>query len=143
MEIDHANTNLDADAALRANLTEQSVKASNGDHDAAITDQELARKLDNYSLESIVELKISRFLDQIGTYYPESLHALIMKKAEKPLLNQILRRTGGNQVHAARILGINRNTLRKKNENLRIQLKNTKIKRAIKSLSSGYEMTQS
>ena len=77
-------------------------------------DKDLAQNLDNYSLESIVELKISRFLEQIGNYYPESLHATIMRKVEKPLLNQILRRTGGNQVHAARILGINRNTLRKK-----------------------------
>ena len=81
---------------------------------ASITDSDLVTRLDSYSLESIVELKISRFLDQIGTYYPESLHALIMRKSEKPLLSQILRRTGGNQVHAARILGINRNTLRKK-----------------------------
>jgi len=77
-------------------------------------DKDLAQNLDNHSLESIVELKISRFLEQIGSYYPESLHATIMRKVEKPLLNQILRRTGGNQVHAARILGINRNTLRKK-----------------------------
>ena len=77
-------------------------------------DKELAKTLDCHSLESIVELKISRFLEQIGTYYPEALHATIMRKTEKPLLNQILRRTGGNQVHAARILGINRNTLRKK-----------------------------
>ena len=81
---------------------------------AAIEDNDLALKLDDYALEAIVELKISRFLDQIGTYYPENLHSLIMRKVEKPLINQILRRTGGNQVHAARILGINRNTLRKK-----------------------------
>ncbi len=81
---------------------------------SASSDEALADKLDSYSLESIVELKISRFLDQVGKYYPQNLYALIMKKTEKPLLNQILRRTGGNQVHAARILGINRNTLRKK-----------------------------
>jgi Fis family transcriptional regulator len=37
-----------------------------------------------------------------------------MSKVEKPLLIQILRRVGGNQVQAAKILGINRNTLRKK-----------------------------
>ncbi|NRA64342.1 MAG: hypothetical protein HRU19_07650 [Pseudobacteriovorax sp.] len=37
-----------------------------------------------------------------------------MSKVEKPLLVQILRRVGGNQVQAAKILGINRNTLRKK-----------------------------
>jgi DNA-binding protein Fis len=84
------------------------------DSQSAMLDKDLAQKLDSYSLESIVELKISRFLDQLGTYYPENLYDLIMKKTEKPLLNQILRRTGGNQVHASRILGINRNTLRKK-----------------------------
>jgi len=77
-------------------------------------DPEIAGKLDKYSLEAIVEWKIARFLDQIGTYYPENLHGLIMKKVEKPLVSQILKRTGGNQVHASRILGINRNTLRKK-----------------------------
>lgn len=77
-------------------------------------DAELASRLDKHSLESIVELKISRFLDQLAGFHPEDLHSLIMKKVEKPLLNQILRRTGGNQVHASRILGINRNTLRKK-----------------------------
>ena len=81
---------------------------------SAMADKDLALKLDGYSFESIVELKISRFLDQLGTYYPENLYDIIMKKTEKPLLNQILRRTGGNQVHASRILGINRNTLRKK-----------------------------
>ncbi len=81
---------------------------------SAMSDQDFATSLDGYSLESVVELKISRFLDQIGTYYPENLHSLIMKKVEKPLINQILRRTGGNQVHASKILGINRNTLRKK-----------------------------
>ena len=79
-----------------------------------ISDNDLAGKLDSYSLEAIVEWKISRFLDQIGTYYPENMYDMIMKKVEKPLVKQILQRTGGNQVHAARILGINRNTLRKK-----------------------------
>ena len=79
-----------------------------------LVDGELAARLDKYSLESIVELKIARFLDQLSGFHPEDLHSLIMKKVEKPLLNQILRRTGGNQVHASRILGINRNTLRKK-----------------------------
>ncbi len=33
---------------------------------------------------------------------------------EKPLLRAVLRETGGNQVRAALIPGINRNTLRKK-----------------------------
>ena len=79
-----------------------------------IDDIDLISRLDKYSIEDVVELKISRFLDQIGTFYPENVHDLLMSKVEKPLLVQILRRVGGNQVQAAKILGINRNTLRKK-----------------------------
>ncbi|MCX6126820.1 MAG: Fis family transcriptional regulator [Proteobacteria bacterium] len=78
------------------------------------SDGEFANKLDGFSLESVVEHKISRFLDQVGSLYPDDLHDLILGKVEKPLLTQILRRMGGNQVQASRVLGINRNTLRKK-----------------------------
>lgn len=77
-------------------------------------DADLVSRLDQSSIEDVVELKIARFFDQIGTFYPDNVHELIMAKVEKPLLSQILRRVGGNQVHASRILGINRNTLRKK-----------------------------
>jgi DNA-binding protein Fis len=77
-------------------------------------DPDLERRLDQLSIEDVVELKISRFLDQLGSFFPDDLHEMIIAKVERPLLNQILRRVGGNQVHASRILGINRNTLRKK-----------------------------
>lgn len=79
-----------------------------------ILDNALIESLDKYSIEDVVELKISRFLDRMGTFHPENMYELIMSKVEKPLLTQILRRVGGNQVQAAKILGINRNTLRKK-----------------------------
>jgi DNA-binding protein Fis len=78
------------------------------------SDGEFTNKLDSFSLESVMEHKIARFLDQVGGMYPEDLHDLILGKVEKPLLTQILRRMGGNQVQASRVLGINRNTLRKK-----------------------------
>jgi len=43
-----------------------------------------------------------------------NLYDLMMGLVEKPLLRAVLRETGGNQLRAAQILGINRNTLRKK-----------------------------
>jgi two-component system nitrogen regulation response regulator GlnG len=39
---------------------------------------------------------------------------------EKPLFEHALRETGGNQLRAAQLLGINRNTLRKRLDDLRI-----------------------
>ena len=44
-----------------------------------------------------------------GAIYHEALSAM-----EKPLIERVLRETAGNQVRAASVLGINRNTLRKK-----------------------------
>ncbi len=85
----------------------------NGTHAPLAHNGELA-SLEKYSIEDVVEFKISRFLDQIGSFFPDDLHDVIMSKVEKPLISQILRRVGGNQVHASKILGINRNTLRKK-----------------------------
>lgn len=41
------------------------------------------------------------------------VYALVMAAAEKPLVETILEHTNGNQFHAAALLGINRNTLRK------------------------------
>ena len=51
-----------------------------------------------------------------GQIYPHFLGAM-----ERPLLLHILERTGGNQLRAAELLGINRNTLRKKLRELGIR----------------------
>lgn len=105
---DSQTTDLSQPRANGAHVANRTTRGIN------IDDQDLIARLDKYSIEDVVELKISRFLDQIGTFYPENVHELLMSKVEKPLLIQILRRVGGNQVQAAKILGINRNTLRKK-----------------------------
>ena len=38
----------------------------------------------------------------------------VMERVERPLIESVLLRTEGNQIRAAALLGINRNTLRKK-----------------------------
>ncbi|UCE87719.1 MAG: sigma-54-dependent Fis family transcriptional regulator, partial [Deltaproteobacteria bacterium] len=46
----------------------------------------------------------------------------VLERVERPLLETVLARTGGNQIRAAALLGINRNTLRKKITELGIEL---------------------
>jgi two-component system nitrogen regulation response regulator GlnG len=46
----------------------------------------------------------------------------VLERVERPLLETVLRRTGGNQIRAAALLGINRNTLRKKITELGIEI---------------------
>ena len=42
------------------------------------------------------------------------LFALVMREVERPLLETVLAHSGGSRTKAARMLGINRGTLRKK-----------------------------
>jgi len=65
-------------------------------------------------LTDILSAKIREMLASFGTAEPRDLHARVLAMVEKPLFEAVLESTGGNQLKAADILGINRNTLRKK-----------------------------
>ena len=66
------------------------------------------------SLEEIIERKLVECVRGLREHASANLYGLMIGLVEKPLLRAVLRETGGNQVRAAQILGINRNTLRKK-----------------------------
>jgi two-component system nitrogen regulation response regulator GlnG len=51
----------------------------------------------------------------------ENLYREAVEQIERPLIEAVLKKTHGNQLKAARLLGINRNTLRKKIEELNLQ----------------------
>jgi DNA-binding protein Fis len=70
-------------------------------------------------LNSNLSLLIENYFDQYVQSYNlsdchGSLYELVMGQVEKPLICMVLEHTKGNQSQAAEILGINRNTLRKK-----------------------------
>jgi two-component system nitrogen regulation response regulator GlnG len=66
------------------------------------------------SLEEVIERKLIECVRGLREHASANLYDLMIGLVEKPLLRAVLRETGGNQVRAAQILGINRNTLRKK-----------------------------
>ncbi|MFI5364298.1 MAG: helix-turn-helix domain-containing protein [Candidatus Binatia bacterium] len=75
---------------------------------------------DDMSLEDIVRLKLKEYFRQTRDVEPRDLYPLIIERVERPLIELTLERTHGNQLKAAAILGINRNTLHKKITQLKI-----------------------
>ncbi len=74
------------------------------------------------SLEELVIRAVDRLFDGRGE--ATDVYQKIQQRVERPLLEIVLERTNGNQIRAAAILGINRNTLRKKIAELAIELPN-------------------
>lgn len=67
------------------------------------------------TLGAAVEHHLERYFSLHGsTPPPPGLYDRILKEVELPLIALTLAATHGNQVKAAEVLGINRNTLRKK-----------------------------
>ena len=71
------------------------------------------KKVHNF-LEKWLDKSIKQYVSVMGQDSNGHLHELIMGGIEKPLVEIVLKETNGNQTQAANILGINRNTLRKK-----------------------------
>ena len=66
------------------------------------------------TLEEVIARKMYECVRGLRGHASANLHALMVGLVEKPLLRAVMRETKGNQVRAAQLLGINRNTLRKK-----------------------------
>ena len=75
------------------------------------------------SLESLVEAKLRSCMSGVEKLEKGDIHSMVLEQVERPLIRFILEKTRWNQVKTADILGINRNTLRKKISELGIELK--------------------
>ena len=61
-----------------------------------------------------VSYSLSQYLQDLNGEKPSSLYSMVISQVEKPLLEIVMQHAGNNQSLAASMLGINRNTLRKK-----------------------------
>ena len=62
----------------------------------------------------LVRRAIDGYFRDLDGERARGVYDMVMNCVEKPLLESVLHRVQGNQTHAAQMLGINRNTLRKK-----------------------------
>jgi two-component system, NtrC family, nitrogen regulation response regulator GlnG len=75
------------------------------------------------SLSAAVERHLSQYFSGYrDTLPPPGLYHRVLREVEGPLIGAALAATRGNQIRAAELLGVNRNTLRKKVRDLDLQV---------------------
>jgi len=80
------------------------------------------------TISAAMERHLTRYFADFGdTLPPPGLYHRILREVEQPLLSAALAATRGNQIRAADLLGVNRNTLRKKIRDLDIQVIRTSM----------------
>jgi Fis family transcriptional regulator len=72
------------------------------------------------TLEQCVRRSLEQYFSDLGGARPHALHDMVLAAVERPLLQFAMERSDGNQSAAAELLGINRNTLRKKLQEYRL-----------------------
>src|SRR5262249_53575628 len=106
-------------AELKATARRLVVRVARGRIEAGDVDEVLpvvAERvpLEDLAFEDMVKAKLAGLLARIDGYPVHDLYEKVLARVERPLFDLVLAHTGGNQVKAAEILGLNRNTLRKK-----------------------------
>lgn len=89
------------------------------------SDNLFVANLQAVSLEKLVKCKLEVLFQQQKEAQVElnGLYNVVLEQVEKPLIELALRNYNGNQVKTAQMLGINRNTLKKKIDNYKIRVK--------------------
>jgi Fis family transcriptional regulator, factor for inversion stimulation protein len=72
-------------------------------------------------LANSVKSSLDQYFKDLDGEPPHALYDMVLSCIEKPLLEYIMQHATGNQSKAAEILGLNRNTLRKKIQQYNIE----------------------
>ncbi|MDA0275552.1 MAG: Fis family transcriptional regulator [Proteobacteria bacterium] len=72
-------------------------------------------------LAEAVKRALERYFKDMDGERPTAIYDMVLKNIEKPLIETVLIKASGNQSQAAAMRGIDRNTLRKKIQQLRIK----------------------
>jgi Fis family transcriptional regulator len=74
----------------------------------------MEQHLDENELAVCVRQVLGQYFKDLDGEIPAGIYDMVLHCVEKPVLEMVLDKAGGNQSRAADMLGINRNTLRKK-----------------------------
>jgi len=70
--------------------------------------------MSQHELAKCVTDSLEQYFRDLDGEKPAAIYDMVLKSVEKPMLELVLAKAGANQTLAAEMLGINRNTLRKK-----------------------------
>lgn len=65
-------------------------------------------------IDVAVVSSLERYFDDLEGTQPNCIYEMVIHAVERPMLEVVMREAHGNQLRASEMLGINRNTLRKK-----------------------------
>jgi DNA-binding protein Fis len=80
-----------------------------------ISDADEEHLVDSLTREQLIDRlkeKLEEIIPDIPLLSSQDIHANIIELVEEMLIHKAMQACGGNQVHAAKMLGISRNTLR-------------------------------
>ena len=70
--------------------------------------------MSQHDLVKCVTESLEQYFRDLDGEKPAAIYDMVLRSIEKPMLEVVLAKAGTNQTLAAEMLGINRNTLRKK-----------------------------